>query len=209
MTDPILVDLLRHGAVEAEGWSLHGATDTPLSRRGFRQMEAVCRRLAPHDEIASSPMARCRSFAEERARTTGVRCTLLEGMREIDFGIWEQHTLEEIERDHGALLRRFRTSPVGVTPPGGEPFDRFADRVLSTWERWMGEATGGRRRLLVAHGGVIRVILAHLLQMPRSALWRIHLPHAAASRVSLLAGEAPRILFINGPPAGVEADCAG
>jgi len=49
----------------------------------------------------------------------------------------------------------------------------------------------------VAHGGVIRVLLAYLLDMPMNALWRLHLPYAAWSRVSLCEGHQPRLLFMN------------
>jgi len=197
MGKPVILDLLRHGAVEAEGWAFRGATDVPLSAEGWRQMEGAVRDAGPYDALASSPLSRCRAFAGNLAARNNAPLTVLEDMREMDFGDWENRGFEELEREHGELLHRFWASPVGVTPPNGEPFDGFARRVIACWEQWLADAEGGRL-LLVAHGGVIRVLLAHLLKMPFSALWRLHLPHASMSRVSLLAGHAPRILFING-----------
>ncbi len=203
MAEPVIVDLLRHGTVDAEGWAFRGATDVPLSHEGWRQMQDAVRDAGPYDALASSPLSRCRAFAEELARRHDTPLTVLDTMREMDFGDWENRGFEELEREHGELLHRFWQSPVGITPPNGEAFDAFAARVIEGWQAWLATVSGGRR-LLVAHGGVIRVLLAHFLDMPFSALWRLHLPHASLSRVSLLEGHAPRVMFINGGQA-----CAG
>jgi len=120
-------------------------------------------------------------------------------MREMDFGDWENRSFDELEKEYGALLRQFWQSPVGIQPPGGEGFEDFSQRVIQGWNRWI-ESDCGNCRLLVAHGGVIRVLLAHLLGMPMSALWRLHLPYASWSRISLCAGHPPRIMFINREP---------
>ncbi len=197
MSEPVIVDLMRHGAVAAEGWAFRGATDVPLSDEGRAQMRAAARGLEAHDEIAASPLSRCRVFAEELGARRGRAVTVLDDMREMDFGDWENRPFADIEREDGARLHRFWRSPVGVRPPNGECFDDFAARVIACWEGWIAGASGGRR-LLVTHGGVIRVIFAHLLDMPMAALWRLHVPHAGVSRVSLLAGQPPRVLFING-----------
>jgi len=71
--------------------------------------------------------------------------------------------------------------------------------VLVSWEAWLSEGEGSHR-LLIVHGLVLRVLLAHLLGMPNDSLWRLHLPYAAWSRVSLLEGEQPRLLFMNRSP---------
>ncbi len=198
MAEPVVIDLLRHGEVAANGWAFRGSTDVPLSTDGRRQMEVVGRRLedAPLTQVAASPLSRCRSFAARLAGARGVSLKLLDDMREMDFGDWENRSFDELHHSHATLLRRFRQSPAGICPPGGEPFDAFAARVLGSWRDWLAGADG-EHRLLVAHGGVIRVLIAHVLDMPPSALWRLHLPYASWSRVSLLVGEQPRLLFLN------------
>lgn len=198
MAEPVVIDLLRHGEVAAGGWAFRGSTDTPLSETGWRQMRAAGSLLAgePFSQIASSPMQRCCRFAGELAAGLGVPLNDLPDMREMDFGEWEDKGMQELEAEHGELLRRFWQSPVGIHPPGGEAFDCFASRVVEAWEAWLFGASG-EHRLLVAHGGVIRVLLAHLLDMPLPAMWRLYLPYASWSRVSLLDGQQPRLLFLN------------
>ncbi len=198
MAEPVIVDLLRHGEVAAEGWAFRGRTDIPLSEKGWQQMRAVGDILNDErlDQVGTSPMQRCRDFARELSAQQAFRLTVLDAMREMDFGEWENRGFKELEDQYGALLQRFWQSPVGICPPDGEPFDAFAERVIEGWKAWLDTASG-ERRLLVAHGGVIRVLLAYLLDMPMAALWRLHLPHAAWCRVSLLEGQQPRLLFLN------------
>jgi len=196
MPKPVVIDLLRHGEVEAEGWAFRGRTDVPLSGRGWQHMRSVSALLEPFDHIAASPLQRCRLFAEELNAGQETSLSILDGMREMDFGAWENRGFEELDAEYGSLLRQFWQSPVGIQPPGGELFDAFNQRVIDCWRAWINSDVG-HSRLLVTHGGVIRVLLAYLLDMPMAALWRLHVPYASWSRVSLLNGHQPRLLFLN------------
>lgn len=196
MDKPVIIDLLRHGEVEATDWAFRGSTDIPLSGQGWDQMRAVAALLDPPEQIATSPLQRCRLFARALAADMQTELILLNGMREMDFGAWENRGFDDLEAEYGALLHQFRQSPVGVQAPDGERFDAFSQRVMDCWQAWL-DSGAGHRRLLVAHGGVIRVLLAHLLDMPMAALWRLHLPYASWSRISLLDGHQPRLLFLN------------
>ena len=57
------VDLLRHGEPEG-GRRYRGAQDDPLSERGWRQMHASGIEGAQLTGVVSSPLRRCRAFAE-------------------------------------------------------------------------------------------------------------------------------------------------
>jgi len=197
--EPVIIDLLRHGAVEAEGWAFRGSTDLPLSEQGWKQMRAMSESFDTFDHIATSPMQRCQRFSEEVTAGQHIRLVTLDDMREMDFGDWENRSFDELEKEYGALLRQFWQSPVGIQPPGGELFEAFSQRVIDCWQSWL-TSESGHRRLLVAHGGVIRVLLAHVLDMPMHALWRLHLPYASWSRISLCEGHQPRLLFMNREP---------
>jgi len=202
MAEPVIVVLLRHGEVAAEGWAFRGSTDTPLSETGWQQMRGVGQELAhkSFSQIGTSPMQRCKLFSREFSGLVDAPVIELDSMREMDFGAWENRGFAELEAEHGEMLHRFWQSPVGIHPPEGEAFDSFAVRVVESWEAWL-DGASGEHRLLVAHGGVIRVLLAYLLDMPLPAIWRLSLPYASWSRVSLLEGQQPRVLFMNRPTA--------
>ena len=190
MKQPILIDLLRHGEVRGRQHVARGSTDNPLSDHGWQQMRQVKEAIGRVDTIATSPLQRCRLFAESCGETVHI----LPDMTEIDFGDWENKSADEVENP--PLLQQFFDDPRLFQAPHGEAFSSFAERVIHTWDTWLEQGTADHR-LLVAHGCVIRVILAHLLGMPLSHVWRLSLNYASWSRVSLLQGEQPRLLFIN------------
>jgi len=194
---PLIVDLLRHGEVVGPVSMARGCgTDLALTEFGWQQMRAVAAALteSPLTAIATSPMQRSRLFAEEVAAGRSLPLAILPALREIDFGHWEGCEAHQIA--DRPLLARFLSDPGEVAIPGGESFAGFAGRVVDGWQTWL-EAHAEGHLLLVSHGAVMRVLLSHLLGMPHSHFWRLALPYASWCRVSLMAGEQPRLLFLN------------
>ena len=60
----------------------------------------------------------------------------------------------------------------------------FALRVNAAWEQ-IGEQQRGRHVLVIAHAGVIRMIMAQVLSMPLSHLFRIQVGNAAITRIAV------------------------
>jgi len=193
MSQPILIDVLRHGEVDGRMHVARGSTDDVLSPIGWQQMQEMKARIGHVDSIASSPLQRCRLFAE----SCGESVHVIDDMRELDFGDWENKSSDEVENQ--ALLQQFFDKPSQFQAPNGEAFDVFSQRVIAAWEKWL-EQDVGEHRLLIAHGCVIRVILAHLLGMPMDNLWRLTLDYASWSRISCMKGEQARLLFLNHNP---------
>jgi len=190
MPKPIIIDLIRHGEVAGRKHVARGRTDNPLSDEGWQQICAVKECIGRVNQIATSPLKRCRLFAESCDEPVIV----LSEMREIDFGDWEDKSADEV--DDQVLLEHFFDNPCDFQAPNGEPFDVFTKRVLAAWETWLASGTE-EHRILLAHGCVIRVILAELLGMPSKNFWNIVIDPAGWTRVSYLQGEKPRVLFVN------------
>ncbi len=190
-----IVDLLRHGEPEG-GRRYRGRRDDPLSDAGWAQMRAAVPARPPWRRVVTSPLRRCREFAAELAAGHDLALEVEEGLREIDFGAWEGLRAEEIEARDGEALRRYYDDPWRHTPPDGEPLARFQARVESAWRALLARH-GGEHLLLVCHAGVMRVVLAHVLELPRRRLFALHIPHACASRVRIDGGHAS-LLFHNG-----------
>jgi broad specificity phosphatase PhoE len=193
-----LVTVLRHGQVDAPPHVFRGASDAGMTPHGMRQVRTAAMRLAvpPFDRIASSPYRRCREFARQYAGEAALQLEVIESMREMDFGAWEGLSPEQaaaLDPHHYAL---FRASAGRLAPPGGETVMQLRHRVGLAWDAWLADAGGGHR-LLLAHAGVMRALLMHLLGLPHAHAWRIALPEAAHFQVSVLAGEAPILLNLN------------
>jgi alpha-ribazole phosphatase len=175
------IDLLRHGE-PAGGIRYRGSMDDPLSECGWEQMRTAVGEQHPWDVIVSSPLRRCVAFARELAERHSLPLETEPAFREISFGAWEGRTTTEIDAVTPDAQRRFWSDPLNYPPPDGEPLANFAARVSAAW-RTLLERHAGRHVLVVAHGGVIRMVLCQVLEMSPGRLWRLEVPYASCSRV--------------------------
>ncbi len=196
MTGTTTLDLLRHGACD-DGDIFRGTTDSPLSNLGSAQMAAA---LTPHhgwQRVISSPMRRCRKFAEAFAAQHGLPFALEPGLRELHFGVWEGRAISEVWRTQGELLEHYYRYPGTVRPPGGESADEARIRLHGAWRRLLG-AHRGEHLLLVLHGGAIRLLLCQLLGAPLTNSQGFHIPHGCLTRIrvhQLPDGDMPQLIF--------------
>ncbi|WP_297812983.1 alpha-ribazole phosphatase [uncultured Methylophaga sp.] len=181
---PTVIDLLRHGEPEG-GTRYRGQLDDPLSELGWQQMRDLLPVNTPWQQIITSPLKRCSAFAEDLARQSGLPLTYEPDLREIDFGDWEGQTAAALERADKSAFYAFYNDPLNNTPPGAEPLVDFQQRVLRAFDA-IQQQYQQRHVLLVSHGGTIRIILAHVLNMPLDSIWRLSVPYASVSRIQII-----------------------
>jgi alpha-ribazole phosphatase/probable phosphoglycerate mutase len=193
--DSVFYDLLRHGE-PVGGHRYRGQTDDPLSERGWAQMWAAIPEAPPWRRIVTSPLARCAEFAQALGQRLGLRVEQDARFMEVRFGAWEGHTAAELEAADPGVLARFYQDPVHNRPAGAEPLGAFAARVAEAWREW---TTPERRQhtLVVAHAGVIRAVIADVLEVPLARLYRIQVANAGLTRI-VLGGERPATLMFHG-----------
>ena len=196
MINPTLITVLRHGEVEGAPHVFRGKGNPALSPRGLQQMRQATLAAPRLDSIATSPLARCRAFADSLAAEMGMVPVVLDDFREMDFGDWEGKTPQAAQALTPELFESFRNNPEGLSPPNGEPFDVFRERVTAAFRQWLGNADGGHR-LLITHAGVMRILLIEHLGLPVCNLYRIALPNAASFQLSILPGHPPCLLNLN------------
>lgn len=169
-----MIYLLRHGETESRGEKrLLGQADMPLSERGLRQARWWSEELArvPFERCWCSALARARRTAEILAESLQCALEVLPDLREIDLGEWDGCSRSEIGfRFPGEWEKRGREM-ASYRPPGGESFEDLAARVVPAFERIRKGLSGNA--LIVAHAGVNRVILCHVLGMPAGHLFRL------------------------------------
>lgn len=159
--------LIRHGQVAnfAEG-TYNGHNDVDISELGVRQMEAVAARLK--DEklagIYCSDLIRTKRGAEIIAAEHGLTSKSHHTLRELNIGLWEGLTLEEIEKRFPGTLDEWRKKMIDHRIPEGESVRDLAGRVIPALKEILG-ANHGENIVLVAHGGVNRVILADAMNL--------------------------------------------
>lgn len=190
------IDLMRHGE-PVGGRRYRGQLDDPLSEKGWQEMRAAVGDHRPWDAIVSSPLSRCRAFAEELSARTGLTLVIEPRLKELGFGEWEGRSAEELSARDPDILVRFWQDPLNHTPPGAEPLAAFRDRVLAAWEELL-VRHAGQHLLVITHAGVIRMLVRHALDMPLERLFRLHVPSAGLTRLRVEHNGAnilPKLLF--------------
>ena len=180
MTDT-LIDWLRHGEPEG-GRAYRGSTiDDPLTAKGWAQMWAAVGESCPWTQIVSSPLARCRAFAEALGERHGIPLAVDERLKEVGFGSWEGRTPEQIQRENPGEYATFYADPLRNRPPGAEPLLDFFARVAAAFED-LGSRYSGGHILVVAHAGVIRGAIAHVLKAAPEAAYQVKVQNAGLTR---------------------------
>ena len=185
------LDLMRHGE-PVGGRKYRGQVDDPLSDKGWAQMHAAVGETPPWSGIVSSPLLRCRAFAETLAERHGLPLALDDRLKEVGFGDWEGRTAAEIEADAPGALARFKADPVNARPFGSEPLAEFHARVSAALDDVLA-ANDGRHVLLVGHAGVMRMALAWALHIPLEHAYRIEVATASITRLRFDDGRASLI----------------
>jgi broad specificity phosphatase PhoE len=175
------IDLLRHGE-PVGGRRYRGQLDDALSERGWEQMWQSIGDGNEWQQIVTSPLQRCHAFATALAERHGMPVQAEPRFTEVGFGNWEGKTRAELEVLIPGQVTRFYQDPVNNRPPGAEPLDAFVTRVRTGFNAVL-TAYRGQSVLVVAHAGVIRAILSHVLSMPPQAMYRIKVANAGMTRL--------------------------
>ncbi|MGN7614239.1 histidine phosphatase family protein, partial [Magnetococcales bacterium HHB-1] len=147
------IDLLRHGKPEG-GDRYRGWQDDPLSPQGWQEMhQAIEKKNFPWTEIITSPLQRCRHFAEKIAQERNIPITIEPRLKELHFGRWEGLTAKEILELDNQLLIQFWKNPLKNPPPEGEDLHQLQKRVTEAWYDILNHKKK-QHILLVSHSGV-------------------------------------------------------
>ena len=192
------VILLRHGRTSwhAEG-RYAGKTDIPLDEVGREQSRKVAQRLGGEsvELLYSSPLSRCFELAELIGREKGLKPVVDERLGEVDLGLWDGLDYRAIVERDAEILMRWTTDPTSVTVPGGESLTDVQKRSLE-WLKDAAAHSGDGTIVASTHGGLIRTIIAAVLGLPLSNVFRLTIDLASISIINYL-GEFSNIEVIN------------
>lgn len=191
--------LARHGVT---AWNARhvwqGQRDVPLTDLGRAQARALAERVAGEgvDAIWTSDLSRARETAEIVAARCGAEVRVTPLLREIDVGAWEglaPADIAEREPETVAALHRGEDLPRGGS---GETVAGFQERVVRGLDEACAAAEG-RTLLVVAHGGVNKAVIAHLLGLQKAHVGRLTSGGNASLSEVVFGPYGPQLLRLN------------
>lgn len=184
--------LIRHGQTE---WNqkerFRGWVDIDLDETGTRQAEAAAPRIARWEvsAIYASPLRRAMATAEIIAQPLGIPVTPLEGIIDMNFGVWQGLSIDEVKRNYPALFKLWRYSPETLEIPEGDSLEDVRKRAAAAIDD-LSARHKDATVVLVTHRVVCKVLLCHLLGLDNSHFWQIEQDTAAINLFEINEGKA-------------------
>jgi broad specificity phosphatase PhoE len=199
-----MIYLLRHGAVDPpDAETLVGQSDLPLSAWGVQQAHFWRHVLASFSihQIYCSDLVRSRHTAQIIAGWSEDIIRVMPELREINLGTWDGLTRTDVKQCFFAEWEHRQKNLFTHRPPSGESFVDLRARVLPVFKSIVRSLTGNT--LIVGHAGVNRIILSHILGIPRENLFRLKQDYGSLNIIDVANGE-ERLVALNVPPAVVQ-----
>lgn len=181
----MIVNIMRHGKVDGPP-ALYGTTDIACSTEGFADMEKQATQLSGIDTIISSPRIRCLKFAEALSIERQIPLHVKQELAEISFGDWDGLPFDDMQKQWPDV-EKYLNNPAVYVPPNGESIQDFYARISAIWQKIL-EQYAEASPVLVCHGAVIRMIIAHAMQFDYSASqWfsQLDIRYASISKIQI------------------------
>jgi broad specificity phosphatase PhoE len=180
-----LLLLVRHGQTDENvSGRISGQGAAPLNGRGQEQAKLAAQALAPLrvTRLISSPVARAWQTAAIVDAQLQLGIEEEADLREVGYGDWEGQTFQAIRS--GPVFQVAMNDPINAVFPNGESLVRVQQRSLRVAE---GIRYGPPHEVvvLVSHGDIIRLLVAHYLGMSFNDYRRVTIDNGSLSVIEL------------------------
>ncbi|NBV23039.1 MAG: histidine phosphatase family protein [Proteobacteria bacterium] len=205
MTAPTRLFLLRHAEVETRYHRVFGGgrIDMELSPRGHEQALALATWLRRHqvDAVVASPMKRVQQTLAPLDGHCATPHHVAEGLREVDFGDWTGFGWADLKAKFGVSAYDWLDHLEAGAIPNGESAATLRARV-EPCVREIIRTHHGRNVAVYCHGGVVRMLLSILLELPLPKFSAFDIDYASVTQVELHPekGHKPEVRLLNFTP---------
>jgi alpha-ribazole phosphatase len=180
--------LVRHGdTIDEETKKVFkGSLDIPLSERGRRRIAKAGVFLSrfPMSHIYTSALSRCVESGTIIAEPHRLAIKTRAGLNELCFGSWEGLSFDEIAAQYPEEFQRWLSDPEVHAPPQGETLREAQTRIIAAFNALV-HAHRGDSIGIIAHGGVLRIVLCSLLGLKLSLLFRLGQDYGGVSIIDI------------------------
>jgi len=172
--------LIRHTQTANSVSLCYGQTDVVLADSYADEMANLHNKLpefADDCSVFSSPLTRCLQLAQ----TFSDNVITDERLLELNFGDWEGLQFDAIDPD---VLQHWTDNLVTAKPPHGENFEELYLRATAFWKDIL--ASDAKQVLVFTHAGVIRALLAQVLNMPLANAFQLRIDSGSVHKLRLI-----------------------
>ncbi|HSR02609.1 MAG TPA: alpha-ribazole phosphatase [Methylophilaceae bacterium] len=183
--------LIRHTSLQIQPGICYGQTDVDVAV-SFVDEAAATRAKIKHlelDAVFTSPLQRCVKLASALGF---VDARHDDRLKELHFGDWEMQAWDDVPRNY---FDEWAQNYGHMAPPNGETFAQLQARGVTFINELLNQYHL-RHVLIVTHGGMIRALVAHVLNMQLKGLFRINVDYGSVTELDF-SEDIPRINYVN------------
>jgi broad specificity phosphatase PhoE len=148
--------------------------------------------------VYCSHLIRAAKSAEIIASAYGLKPVIVPDLRERSFGIWEGMSFTEIKEKYPVEFEAWANNPLKYSPINGESTLEVKERTIKGLDDILAKHKG-ESVAIVAHGGINRIILCHIMGIPLENIFRIEQSFAAINIIEFW-GKYPVVKGLNLTP---------
>ena len=151
---------------------LESLSGVPLTDAGRETLRRIGKQLVPHEPTAiyASDGEAEHESAAILSKELGLKVRQDAGLVEIDFGLWQGVTLDEIRHRQPKLVKQWLERPGGAKPSGGESVAEAQKRVCRA-VRQIVKRVRTPRPLVVLRPVILALLRCRLENAPLEEAW--------------------------------------
>ena len=184
-----MIYLIRHTRPDVAAGICYGQSDVPLAESFDDELAQLKENLIfpARPVVMSSPLQRCLQLATSMFDESQVLVD--DRLMEMYFGDWEMQAWVDMDP---MVLAHWGNNFVYTSSPNGESLEQMSQRVMDLWNDL---DHLNRDYILFTHSGVIRVVLAHLLESPLDKAFTLDVQYGDVVKIRFIDAENCTIRF--------------
>ena len=181
---------IRHGETDFNRARLYfGHLDPDLNKTGVEQLRKTKilfeKREKMPDVVFSSDLKRCSQSMEILQIDEETEKILTEDLREINFGIFEGKTYEEIKNKYPEKVEKMKNDWRNFKADKGESINEMMLRVAEKMNEIINQYRN-KKILVVAHAGVIQALISYYLFGNLDGYWKFKINNGSITKLHVM-----------------------
>ena len=192
---------IRHGETDLNKARLYfGHMDPPLNETGRSQLENTRRLLLERegniDAVFSSDLKRCTESMDILEIDKNIEKKLEKDLREINFGVFEGKTYEEIKEEFPEEVENMQKDWKNFKSKKGESLQEVMERTVRRLDEII-SSYKDKKIVIVAHAGVIQTLVSYYLSGNLDNYWKFKINNGSLTKMIVTADGYKYFEYIN------------